>query len=205
MPAAVKSSRPRKAKPASARNELLDRALQHVAENGLRDTSLRAVAPQLGTSHRMLIYHFGSAEEFWDAVIARLRKRDRSELRAATTGGRVPWIEETWAQMAAPANLPFLQLFFETYGHALRDRKRFKRFLSQVVDDWIDTLSAALHAQFQVTRAQARVQARLRTAVLRGLCLDLLTTGDRRGTQAALELFATQMRLARRRTKKVKA
>jgi AcrR family transcriptional regulator len=194
-----------KKKRADAKSELLDRALAYVAAHGLRDTSLRAVAPELGTSHRMLIYHFGSAEEFWDAVIARMRKRERAELRAAAVSGRVPWIEETWAQMAAPANLPFLQLFFETYGHALRDRKRFKRFLDQVVDGWVDTLGSALHAQFEVTAAQARVQARLRTAVLRGLSLDLLTTGDRRGTQAALELFAKQMRLARRSKTRTKA
>jgi AcrR family transcriptional regulator len=194
-----------KKKRADAKGELLERALAHVAAHGLRETSLRAVAPELGTSHRMLIYHFGSAEEFWDAVIARMRKRDRRELRAAATSGQVPWIEETWSQMSAPANLPFLQLFFETYGHALRDRKRFKRFLAEAVDGWIETLSEALHAQFKVTRVEARVQARLRNAVLRGLCLDLLTTGDRRGTQAALELFAKQMRLKRRRTKRLEA
>jgi hypothetical protein len=147
----------------------------------------------------MLIYHFGSAEKFWDAVMARTRKRDRSALTQAARTGRVPWLEDTWASLSSPHNLPFERLMFETYGHALRDRKRFRGFLSQVVDGWLDTVSHALGEQFELTPEQARVQARLRLAVMRGLLLDLLTTGDREGTTQALTLFAQRMRLAPRR------
>ncbi len=45
--------------------QLLDAATAHVLENGLGDLSLRSVADALGTSHRMLIYYFGSADGFW--------------------------------------------------------------------------------------------------------------------------------------------
>ncbi|MEZ5140174.1 MAG: hypothetical protein R2711_15805 [Acidimicrobiales bacterium] len=44
----------------TARRELLDRVLAHVAEQGLSDRSLRDLATAVGTSHRMLLYHFGS-------------------------------------------------------------------------------------------------------------------------------------------------
>jgi AcrR family transcriptional regulator len=184
----------------NARTDLLDRAVEHVSAHGLGDSSLRAIAAQLGTSHRMLIYHFGSAERFWDAVMARTRKRDRRALSEAAASGEVPLLEATWASLSSARNLPFARLMFETYGRALRDRKRFQPFLSQVVDGWIESVSDALEQQFRVGPQRARVEARLRLAVLRGLLLDLLTTGDREGTTEALESFAKRMRLQRRRT-----
>ena len=39
----------------SARERLLAAALEHVAEHGVGDLSLRGLAAALGTSHRMLI------------------------------------------------------------------------------------------------------------------------------------------------------
>ena len=42
------------------RRRLLERAIDHVAAHGIADLSLRRLAEALGTSHRMLIHHFGS-------------------------------------------------------------------------------------------------------------------------------------------------
>jgi AcrR family transcriptional regulator len=187
-----------------ARDALLERAVEHVSRRGLADASLRSIAAALGTSHRMLIYHFGSAEAFWTAVIGGLRFRERDALRASVASGRMPALSETWLGLSAPKRLPRMQLLFETYGRALADRARYKAFLSEVVDVWLDTVADALHAQTRMTRAQARLQARLRLAVLRGLSLDLLTTGDRAGTTAALKWFETRVRLAPRRALKRK-
>ena len=41
------------------KQELLDAAIGYVAQHGLTDLSLRRLAAELGTSHRMLIHHFG--------------------------------------------------------------------------------------------------------------------------------------------------
>jgi AcrR family transcriptional regulator len=183
----------------SSREDLVERAMALVQKHGLGDTSLRSIATQLGTSHRMLIYHFGSAAGFWDAVMARVHERDRKALAETAEHGVVPWIEETWSDLTSPENLAFARLMFEVYGQALRDRERFDGFLSHVIDGWVDSLTDALHRQFHLTRREARIQARLRLAVLRGLQLDLLTTGDRAATTEALELFASSMRLAPRK------
>jgi AcrR family transcriptional regulator len=188
----------------AARGALLDRAVEHVSRRGLADASLRSIAEVLGTSHRMLIYHFGSAEEFWTAVIGGLRFRERDALRASAASGRMPALRETWTSLSAPRSLPRMQLLFETYGRALADRARHKAFLSEVVDVWLDTVGDTLHAQTRATKAHARMQARLRLAVLRGLCLDLLTTGDRAGTTEALKWFEARVRLAPRRSVKRK-
>jgi hypothetical protein len=46
----------------------------------------------------------------------------------------------------------------------------------------------------------ARANARLWVAVARGLLLDLLATGDRRGVDEALEQFSSQLEAALART-----
>jgi AcrR family transcriptional regulator len=48
--------------PTSSRDRLLAAALEHVATHGIGNLSLRGLAAALGTSHRMLSYHFGSRE-----------------------------------------------------------------------------------------------------------------------------------------------
>ncbi len=50
--------------------------------------------------------------------------------------------------------------------------------------------NVALTTGAGIPPAVARVHARLGLAVTRGLLLDLLATGDRAGTDAALEVFA---------------
>lgn len=181
-----------------ARDALLARAIEHASRHGLRDASLRSIAEALGTSHRMLIYHFGSAEAFWTEVIGGLRFRERDALQASVESGRMTPLRETWASLSAPRRLPRMQLLFETYGRALADRERYAGFLAEVVDVWLDTVGEAFRAQQGLTRGQARMHARLRLAVLRGLSLDLLTTGDRAGTTAALRWFEDEVPLRAR-------
>ena len=53
----------------SPRERLLAKAVDHVAAHGVADLSLRALAAALGTSHRMLLYHFGSKEQLWKGCI----------------------------------------------------------------------------------------------------------------------------------------
>ncbi|MGV0800037.1 helix-turn-helix domain-containing protein, partial [Mycolicibacterium elephantis] len=45
------------------RQELLDAMVAEFARAGIGDRSLREVAAAIGTSHRMLLHHFGSRDE----------------------------------------------------------------------------------------------------------------------------------------------
>ena len=60
------------------RDRLLDAAIDHLAEHGLGDTSLRAIAGAIGTSHRMLSYHFGGRTELLTAVSREVERRQRA-------------------------------------------------------------------------------------------------------------------------------
>jgi AcrR family transcriptional regulator len=52
-----------------ARERLLAAAVDHAMRDGIADLSLRELAAAIGTSHRMLLYHFGSREGLLIAVV----------------------------------------------------------------------------------------------------------------------------------------
>ncbi len=60
-----------------AREQLLERALEFLTGRGMGDISLRELAAALGTSHRMLIYHFGSKEGLFVEVVRASERRQQ--------------------------------------------------------------------------------------------------------------------------------
>src|SRR3954453_19396824 len=67
------------------RRELLDRVTDDLAVNGLVDFSLRRAARAAGTTHKVLLYHFDSADDLLKQAIFALRDRriDRALAAAA--------------------------------------------------------------------------------------------------------------------------
>jgi AcrR family transcriptional regulator len=175
----------------SAREELLQRAIAHVAENGVGDRSLRGLAAALGTSHRMLIHHFGSKDGLWVAIVQAVEQRQRELLgEYFPDPGQPPGdsLRAWWRHLSDPSLWPNERLFFELYGRALQGEEPAREMLEGTVEDWLDAAVAA-GAGSAVPAEVARAQARLGIAVTRGLLLDLLATGDREGTDAAMEAF----------------
>jgi AcrR family transcriptional regulator len=177
----------------SQKEHLLESAAQFFMAHGCNEHSLRGVAAAIGTSHRMLIHHFGDAEKFWIAVIDRLRRVEQASIlgQPDKTGEQnLPRLEELWVYLTHPAHLQMFQLMFEIYLRALRNRKHYEEFLHDVVQGWLSRLTPAYMKSHQLDGPQAQAQARLDLAVVRGLILDLLNTGDLAGTTAALHRYA---------------
>src|SRR5581483_4148265 len=108
-----------------ARTDLLARAVELAGANGLSDVSLRQMAAELGTSHRMLIYHFGSKEGLLVAVINEMERRQLEAMEALDADPSLSPAEQVrslWTQLADPALWPHERLFFEVYGQALQGR-----------------------------------------------------------------------------------
>ena len=59
----------------SRRDDLLDQVTDHVLEHGLIGLTLRPVAAAIGTSDRMLIYHFDNRDALVSDVVARATER----------------------------------------------------------------------------------------------------------------------------------
>ncbi|WP_156670721.1 TetR family transcriptional regulator, partial [Mycobacterium sp. E136] len=57
------------------RKELLDDLVAEVARNGIGDRPLRDLAAAVGTSHRMLLHHFGSRDELLLAIVGEVERR----------------------------------------------------------------------------------------------------------------------------------
>jgi AcrR family transcriptional regulator len=178
---------PRPRQPQPARERLLAAAVTKAMQGGIADLSLRELAAAIGTSHRMLLYHFGSREGLLAAVTLAVEGAERATLREAGAINADD-ARRYWARYTDPALWPQERLFFELYVHALRGRPGTEGFLEHVVTGWLEPLAAAI-AQDGIDPVIAPAAARLSMAVTRGLLLDLLATRDTEAATAAFELF----------------
>lgn len=157
------------------RNELLDRAVEYAIEHGLSDLTLRPLADALGVMPNTLVHHFGSKEELLSAILNGVRERLQAMVRTELKRNRgSDPLQAAWWWSSRPKRLKFFRSFFEAYGLALRQPERYAPFLQRVVGDWLITDDTP--------------RSTLELAVLRGLLLDLLTTGERERVEQALGL-----------------
>jgi AcrR family transcriptional regulator len=169
-----------------ARERLLAAAVEQAVSVGIGDLSLRQLAAAIGTSHRMLIYHFGSREGLLVAVSQEVETRERAALLEAGASG--DGARRLWERLRNPALWPQERLFFELYVLALRGRPGTEGFLDGIVESWAAPVAEALVA-VGIDPASARIDARLGVAVVRGLLLDLLATGEHEEVDLAYERF----------------
>lgn len=170
------------------RDDLLERVIAHVAATGLADQSLRELAAGAGTSHRMLIYHFGSHAGLVAAIAASIEAQQREVLAelSADAPGPGELQRRLWAQVSDPAIAPFVRLFFDVLGLALAGRAGTEQFRADLIEPWLAEAASAAEA---VGLSPRRDELRLGVAVTRGLLIDVLATGDVEGATAAHERF----------------
>jgi AcrR family transcriptional regulator len=174
---------------------LLNAAIEFATAHGLSNVSLRQMATALGTSHRMLIYHFGSKEGLLVEVVNEVERRQRERMSEIETDAAVTaaeTIRQIWSELSDPTMWPHERLFFEVYGLALQGHPHATQFLDGIVEDWLAP-ATELAVQRGMPKRDALALARLSLAVVRGLLLDLLTTGDQQGCRDAIERFIASM------------
>jgi hypothetical protein len=107
-------------------------------------------------------------------------------------------VRASWRRFSDPSLWPIERLFFECYARGAQGEPPFDRLVPALVDQTL----AAVSARADVGADEdGRAMARLGLAVIRGLLLDLVATGNRKETTRALELFASmvaQLSTARR-------
>jgi AcrR family transcriptional regulator len=164
-----------------SRVDLLERVISYLAGAGVGDRSLRQIAAGAGTSHRMLIYHFGTRDALLVEVVRAVEERQRVALAAMTSRTPRDLALEFWERLADPALAPYERLFFELYGAALAGQESVAPVLDGIVTSWLtdESMFAGLPL----------AQARMALAFTRGALLDLLATGDRPGVDAAVHAF----------------
>jgi AcrR family transcriptional regulator len=173
----------------NAREQLLERAIAYISDRGISDLSLRELGTAIGSSHRMLLHHFGSREGLWVEVIRAVEAQQRDSLPdllpdpiADPAGAMRAW----WKHISDPALWPNERLFFELYGQALQGRPGTEELLDGIIDSWLPPI-ITINIAYGMDAPTATAHARLGIAVTRGLLLDLLATRDHAAVDAAME------------------
>jgi AcrR family transcriptional regulator len=171
------------------RNQLLEKCLTYFLRHGVANLSLRPLAAAAGTSARMVLHYFGSKEALIAEVMEQVQARLQAAFQALAANQRRAHqknlLQDFWKNLSARSNLPALRLLFEVQILALQNPKRYRRYLARTSTTWRELIGQALPS-----RQKSAVSATLYTAVVDGLLLELLSTGDLKRTSRALTLFA---------------
>lgn len=170
------------------RTELLDAVVGAFARGGIGGRSLRDVAAAVGTSHRMLLHHFGSRDELLLTIVEEVERRQAATL-ADLPDDPADAVAAMWDDLRRPELRPFERLFFECYSRAAQGEAPFTRLLPGAVDGWLAA------AEERAGGAVDPAMVRLGLAVTRGLLLDLVATGDDAAVDAAARRFVELLRL----------
>lgn len=174
------------------RQEILEGAVRFLADYGLAGLSMRRLADSLGVSTTVITYQFGSKEGLVDAALARAREAStemlatiRQEDPEATVADAVRRIWAWWSERPERFAYPRLNMeaMMESDPQVLEQARR-----PDLITFWID-----YYAEWFVSEGRERTEAEelsaLLMAVLTGLVVDLLCTGDTERVNRCVERF----------------
>ena len=179
------------------RQELLDRIVVYLAEEGLAQATLRPMAAALDVSINRLVHHFGSKEELLATAMRRA-----IEMQIAV---QADWLEKNprltmveiyrkwWRWInESPANLAAIRLNYEA---AALDPK-VTGLAGDVRADQIGVWRHAAETRLEhdgLSHVQAEMEASLAKATFTGLVMDLFATGDRRRLNKVFSEFVNRL------------
>lgn len=165
----------------SERDRLLGLTVDLILREGVIDLSLSALARKIGSNNRMLLYYFGSKQELLDeASMCAFEQFPRLHAlfdRLARPGDLEARLVQAWRDLSDPANHPWLRLYFQRFGIAMRETGKWDVFLGRQGSTWSDQVAAIMRAEGY--DADASTLAGLEVVALwRGLQLLLLSGAD---------------------------
>jgi AcrR family transcriptional regulator len=170
------------------KQQLQTAALGYLLENGLGQLSLRPLAAALGTSPRILMFHFKSKEGLLQGVLEELHLHLVASFATIAADGstkaEVP-MKRFWQWAAHKKNLPYLRLLYELQIISVQNPAEYAHHWQKVSLDW---------QALAFRETQSTPLATLCVAVFDGLLLELMSTGDHRRLTRALDLFISMVR-----------
>jgi len=176
------------------RGELLEAVGEYVLDNGVASLSLRRIAEAVGVSHVTLQHHFGSKEQLVGEVVEHLLERTLVPQRVYPDG--VPDRDldlasrqrALWAGLTSPPGQRDIRLFVEVLGQSLFEGADYSPTVKRSITHRLDLIAANV-ISLGCPEEDARSFATLMLATLRGLVVDLLTTGERERVDDAFEIY----------------
>ena len=170
---------------------LLAEIVDSLLVTGVADLSLRPLAERVGTSARLLIYHFDTRENLIVRALEQVRARAAESLKARSESARPASLKALllmfWAWTLEEEHARYFRLLFEVDGLSMFDQVRTSSETRQAnASVWLTMIDEAT-ARLSVREQTNPGQSTLIMAAMTGLLQDYLSTGERRRTTAALE------------------
>ena len=171
------------------REELTEAAADYLLDHGLIGLSLRSLAAALGTSDRMLLYHFADKDDLVSTVLRVSNDRSAAVLRRLPPSPDVRQaVLDLWAAVTAPPLDACQRMYVEAAALGLFGREPYARVVREANTVWVAAVADHLVAA-GTPREQAPRAVALLDAALMGFQLDLpLDAGDPVQEQAVEDL-----------------
>jgi AcrR family transcriptional regulator len=133
------------------RQRLMGLVVDLILRDGVIDTSLSAIARAIGSNNRMLLYYFGSKQDLIDeaSLVAfdRFPRLRDMFARLHAPGDLEERLLTAWDDLADPDSRPYVRLFFQRFGIAMRDPEEWEDFTERVGREWIEEVETTLVAE----------------------------------------------------------
>ena len=168
------------------RDDLAEAATDYVLEHGLVGLSLRPMAAELGTSDRMLLYHFRDKDDLVATLLRVSNDRSVAGIRALPPSPDVrAAVQALWATVTSPEQSRCQRLYVEAAALGLLGTEPYASVVREANEVWVAALAGHLVASGMPAERAARAVVLLDAAFM-GFQLDLpLDTGA--AARAAVE------------------
>jgi|HubBroStandDraft_6_1064221.scaffolds.fasta_scaffold01750_2 AcrR family transcriptional regulator len=174
------------------RGELLVAVGEYVLENGVASLTLRRAAEAVGVTHATLQHHFGTREQLLEEIIEHLLERSFAPGEDYPEGVTVADVEVRlrafWASLNTPTGQQDIRLFTEVLVQGLYSGPGSEPAVTRSITQRLERI-AGIIVSLGCPEAEAMSFATAMLALLRGITLDLLATGEDERVQDTFELF----------------
>ena len=179
------------------RQELLDRIVVYLAENGLAQATLRPMAASLDVSINRLVHHFGSKEDLLATAMQRSLEQQiavqEGWLRRDPGMSMVEIYRKWWKWInASPANLALVRLNYEAAALNPNVTGLAGSVRADQIGVWRHEATAHLE-QDGLSPERADLEGSLAKATFTGLVMDLIATGERKRLTPLFEQFVARL------------
>jgi AcrR family transcriptional regulator len=169
------------------REDLLRAAGDYVLDNGVANLSLRKIAQAVGVSHVTLQHHFGTKEELVGELIEHLLERTFTPAGDYVAYKGESSLEALWERWTSPEGQRDIRLFIEVLGQSLYDGHEYREAVQRSMAHRHEMVVARMIAK-GCPPGEALTRATLTLALMRGLMVDMLVTGERERVDRAFDL-----------------
>jgi AcrR family transcriptional regulator len=154
------------------RHDLAEAATDYVLEHGLLDLSLRPLAAALGTSDRMLLYHFKDKNDLVATVLNVSNARSVRGIRELRPSRDVRQaVIDLWSRVSEPEQARCQRLYVEAAALGVLGAEPFATVVGEANEQWLGALADHLVSS-GMRASDAGRAARLVEAAFMGFQLD---------------------------------